>query len=199
MGFQQYLLLVLAAIIVSVAIALGINRFRENAKQADDDAMTQGALDIAAKAQSWYSRPDRLGGGNNSFNNLSLEKLGVSPKNSNGEYSLEVLAGDKVKITGRGVEGNGVEVMVSPHGIELTSFLNGEEKTTEVTSGAVTANSIEDIEVEALNNDRMGLPNAKSDSVKVSESLQHSSLKPQKSTGEKHYGLGAGCAMDERK
>jgi hypothetical protein len=204
MGFQQYLLLVLAAIIVSVAIVLGINQFRDNAKLTDEDAMVQDALNIASKAQSWYARRNTLGGGNNSFNNLSLEKLGVPSKNDNGEYFLEVLSSDKVKITGRGVEGNGVEVTVSPNSIQSITFSNGEEKTAGVNSGpatatAIAANSIKETEVDNPNTDKLSLSNAKSDSVKVSESQQHASLKPQKPKRKKHYGLGAGCAKDERK
>jgi hypothetical protein len=202
MGFQQYLLLALAAIIVSVAILLGINKFTENAALADEDAMAQEALDIASKAQSWYTRPGTMGGGNNSFKNLSLEKLGVPSKNDNGEYSLDVLSGDKVKITGRRVEGNGVEVIVSPNSIKLTTFSNGGAKNTEVKAAAITANSLKEIEVDTLKNtlktNGLSQSNSDSDSVKAREPEPQPDLKPKKSKRKKQYGLGAGCGRDER-
>ncbi|MCH7677569.1 hypothetical protein IH879_21845, partial [candidate division KSB1 bacterium] len=57
MGQQQLLLLVLSAIIVGVSIVIGINMFTSSAVQANQDAVLQDCMMIAARAQEWYRKP----------------------------------------------------------------------------------------------------------------------------------------------
>lgn len=70
MGQQQLLLLILAAVIVGVAITLGINMFAQNSAQANQEAVMQDVLTIASRAQAWYRRPVQMGGGGRTFDGL---------------------------------------------------------------------------------------------------------------------------------
>ena len=62
MGQQQLLLLVLGAIIVGVAIVVGINMFGSNALKANEDAVRQDCLTFASRIQECYRKPTVLGG-----------------------------------------------------------------------------------------------------------------------------------------
>lgn len=103
MGQQQLLLLILSAIIVGVAIVMGINMFGENAVQANQDAVTQDVLTIASRAQGWYRRPAQLGGGGRSFNNITLEAINFADSTDNGSYAITA-NGDSLTIVGTGRE-----------------------------------------------------------------------------------------------
>ncbi len=95
MGQQQLLLLVLSAIIVGVSIVIGINMFTSGAAQANEDAVVQDCMMIAARAQEWYRKPGEMGGGNRSFANIDLTKLNIDSVNANASvpYTLDGSAG----------------------------------------------------------------------------------------------------------
>lgn len=116
MGQQQLLLLILAAIIVGIAIVMGINMFGENAVQANQDAVTQDVLTIASRAQGWYRRPAQMGGGGRVFDGLTLAKINFQTTNDNGTYSIGTPTGQTFTITGTGTEdgdSDGQELSVS--------------------------------------------------------------------------------------
>lgn len=104
MGQQQLLLLILAAIIVGIAIVMGINMFGENAVQANQDAVTQDVLTIASRAQGWYRRPAQMGGGGRTFTGLGLDDINFASTNDNGSYSVTITSPQQITITGTGTE-----------------------------------------------------------------------------------------------
>ncbi len=114
MGQQQLLLLVLSAVIVGLAIVVGINMFGENAVQANQDAVVQDVLTIASRAQAWYRRPAMMGGGGRSFANMTLDTLQFDATNSNGTYSITTATDSNAVIQGIGTEGLTVQVEVRP-------------------------------------------------------------------------------------
>ncbi len=132
MGQQQLLLLILAAVIVGVAIIMGINMFSENAAQANQDAVMQDCLTLASRAQSWFRRPTAMGGGGNSYLGLNgapgLVALNFDSPNENGAYTLAVSGGNQIlTIQGTGNEnpdGLGanlqVNVRVIPAGVDTS-------------------------------------------------------------------------------
>ncbi len=71
MGQQQLLLLVLGAIIVGLAIVVGINLFGQGAVKANEDAVRQDILSMMARAEEFYRKPAMLGGGGKDFTNLT--------------------------------------------------------------------------------------------------------------------------------
>ena len=126
MGQQQLLLLILAAVIVGVAITLGINMFAQNSAQANQEAVMQDILTIASRAQAWYRRPVAMGGGGRDWTadgGVTLAKLNFPSKNANGSYLLDADP-NELTITGTGVEdGNQdgveleIEAVISPDSV----------------------------------------------------------------------------------
>ena len=125
MGQQQLLLLVLSAIIVGVSIVIGINMFASSATQANQDAVMQDCLHIAARAQEWYRKPTAMAGGNRSFANVDLAVLNITDTNPNGSYTLVNTGGQQATIVGTGVEGTPliITVIVDPDSIVSTIIL----------------------------------------------------------------------------
>lgn len=76
MGQQQLLLVILVTIIVGIATVVAINIFGSSAEQANEDAVRQDMVTIAAQAQGWYTRPEMLGGGGNKFTGFDFTKIG---------------------------------------------------------------------------------------------------------------------------
>ncbi len=91
MGQQQLLLIILGVIIVGIAVAVGITMFQDNALSANKDAVTNDLVNLAAKAQQFYRKPNALGGGGNSFvgiTNISDLVSSAFYNNDNGQYQL---------------------------------------------------------------------------------------------------------------
>lgn len=129
MGQQQLLLLILAAVIVGVAITLGINMFAQNSAQANQEAVMQDVLTIASRAQAWYRRPVQMGGGGRSYSAMTLANLNFPGTNANGSYSLLNGGATTVTIRGDGVEdGNGdgtvlrVEALITPDSVRTMTI-----------------------------------------------------------------------------
>ena len=103
MGTQQILLIVLGVIVVGVAVAVGTSIFGSNAQQANADAVLNDCLRIASGAQTWCGKPSMLGGGNYSFQGITLQNCGwQNPSNENGSYQLSRVSHDHVHIVGTG-------------------------------------------------------------------------------------------------
>jgi hypothetical protein len=91
MGQQQLLLLVLGAIIVSVAIIVGINMFNQNVLTSSVDATKQDCLNIAARAQEWVRKPSILGGPEtrNTFTDIDWYYIGYAQALGAASYDNE--------------------------------------------------------------------------------------------------------------
>lgn len=132
MGQQQLLLLVLSAIIVGVAIVVGINLFATSAVNANIDAVTNDCATIASRAQEWYRKPAVLGGGGQAFTGVDALAAGIYTElsfpqtNENGTYVITVGAADSLNIQGVGVEdgdgdGNNITVTMTAGPNAITS------------------------------------------------------------------------------
>ncbi len=84
MGTQQVLYITLGIIIVGTAVAIAILNFGGNADQANKDALTQDCLHLASAAQGYFNKPEMLGGGDGTFEGISIDDCGMQG-NSNGE------------------------------------------------------------------------------------------------------------------
>ncbi len=100
MGQQQLLLIILGVIIVGIAVAVGITMFQDNAISANRDAVTNDLVQLAAKAQQFYRKPQALGGGGNAFTGISNDTVLVSSAfadNDNGIYKVTTV-GDATQV-----------------------------------------------------------------------------------------------------
>jgi hypothetical protein len=86
MGQQQLLLLILGAIIVGIAMMVGISLFAANDSQANKDGVTAKLNNIAADAAQYKLRPKTLGGGRPSYAGYIIPSKMLS--DDNGTYAI---------------------------------------------------------------------------------------------------------------
>lgn len=121
LGQQQLLLIVLGAIIVGIAVVLGITVFQSAALENKRDVIISENVNLANMALQYYKKSKVFGGGQSSFNKW---KIPNELKNTtNGYYSATVDSAE-VKILGTSNEeilGDDyvqVETTVTPNSIE---------------------------------------------------------------------------------
>ncbi|AXI99768.1 hypothetical protein CYPRO_0483 [Cyclonatronum proteinivorum] len=124
MGQQQLLLVILVTIIVGIATVVAINIFGSSAEQANQDAVRQDMITMAAQAQAWYARPAMLGGGERDYQGdaaatpqipgVSFAIVGFPCDgdntgciNQNGEFSITAVTPDGFTLIGRPNTGDG--------------------------------------------------------------------------------------------
>ena len=101
MGQQQLLLLVLGAVIVGLAIVIGINMFGQGEIHAQEDAIKNDLLTMASRVEEFWRKPATLGGGGKAIVNFDIfPEIGYNYNesgtaitgaifiNSNAEYSI---------------------------------------------------------------------------------------------------------------
>ena len=120
MGQSQLLLVALGVILVGVAIFVGISMFSANAIENTRNAIITDLQAFAAKALSYYWKPATQGGGNQSFNGVTIGQIAAMRENPNARYYVESAQDDNCVIVGVGkiVASNGdsirVRILVSP-------------------------------------------------------------------------------------
>lgn len=130
MGQQQLLLIVLSVIIVGIAVVVGINMFGASAASANLEAVTNDLMNLASRAQQYYVKPEAMGGGGNSFENITIQDLTPRPTNDNGSYSIDGSGtATSVSIQGTGVQdgddnGNPCEVVVTVFHDSVATSIN---------------------------------------------------------------------------
>lgn len=112
MGQQQLFLLVVTAVIVGLAIMIGVEVFGSSMAKANEDSVRQDIIEISARLQQYYRTPAVLGGGSYrfpaslTFNNIGYfgdNVNGTTFENENGTYTISV-DGNVVTISGAGNE-----------------------------------------------------------------------------------------------
>lgn len=85
MGTQQLILILLGAIVIAVAIAVGLSVFKSNSESADRDQVVSELQNLASKAQAYYRKPKYMSGGGGNFKGFSLSPADTG--NTDGSYS----------------------------------------------------------------------------------------------------------------
>lgn len=88
MGNQQLLLIVVSVVILGIAVAVGATLFQDQAASTNRDELVNDLVNYGAQAQAYYKRPRVFGGGENSFNGLTMARITSRSSNLNGAYSL---------------------------------------------------------------------------------------------------------------
>ncbi len=109
MGQNQLLMIILGMVVVGVTVAVAIVLVNQNAITANKDAMAADLMNIAAKAQQYYSTPASMAGGGHSYVGLTANTAGMLrlvstafSDNSNGVYSIRT-AGTASQVVLQGV------------------------------------------------------------------------------------------------
>ena len=105
MGQQQLLLIILGVIIVGIAIAVGLQLFQSGSIGANQDAMINDIMNIAAHADQFRIRPVSMGGGGGDFDGGNEYQLPTRMEETgNGRYEVDVDGSDQITITGTSVQ-----------------------------------------------------------------------------------------------
>ncbi len=104
MGSQQILMIVLGVVVVGIAVAISLLFFDQSAEQSSRDALAQDCLKLASNAQGYFQTPAMLGGGNNSFDGITIRDCGMEADargeghNLSGVFSIADAEGMTVSI-----------------------------------------------------------------------------------------------------
>jgi hypothetical protein len=102
MGQTQLLLVILGIILVGIAIFVGIQMFQHNAVDDVRNAVMTDLNNYAARALAYYAKPKTQGGGNKSFDGVTMSMIFPSSENVNGRYYVESAEGDNCVLVGVG-------------------------------------------------------------------------------------------------
>jgi hypothetical protein len=102
MGQTQLLLVILGVILVGIAIFIGIRMFQHSAVEDNRDAVMGDLNSLGARAMAYYWKPATQGGGNKSFDGVTMSKIFPNSENVNGRYYVESAAGDNCALVGVG-------------------------------------------------------------------------------------------------
>ncbi len=120
MGTIQYMLIIVGVIVVGLAVSVSVTIFGTNMKQSNTDALINDCMRLASKAQTYYSKPAYLAGGNHSFSQITISDCGwESATNQNGTFEFTDINSASFKIVASGNENTRVEVLVLPDSVAL--------------------------------------------------------------------------------
>ncbi len=98
MGQQQLLLVILVAIIIGLATILGLVLFENFRDDSIKDLIKQDMMEAAGIAQKFYTRPIGLGGGGESFVNITLDIINLDSSNIVTRFTISETAETYFKI-----------------------------------------------------------------------------------------------------
>jgi len=88
MGQQQLLLIILITILVGIATIVAINTMQVTHEEQNRDAIRQDLLQAHAMARGYYEKPRVIGGGEESFEKITLKLIALPERNENAEYEI---------------------------------------------------------------------------------------------------------------
>lgn len=98
MGQQQFLFVVLAAIIVAVALALAVAYYISYQEDANINEVVNELNSISSATQGWYMKPKETGGGNGSFTGFTLSQISQPDSTDLATYSVVYAKGDSLSL-----------------------------------------------------------------------------------------------------
>lgn len=98
MGQQQLLLVILVSVIVGLASIVAINTFQSAAEESNFDAIRQDILQAQAMASGYIRKPLDMNGGGGSYENITLDAIGMSEVNENASYEIGSVSSESFQI-----------------------------------------------------------------------------------------------------
>lgn len=102
MGQTQLLLVILGVILVGIAIFVGITMFQQSAVDDTRHAIMTDLQNFASRALAYYGKPTTQGGGNKSFDGVTMSNIFPMEENASARYFIESAQGDSCVIVGVG-------------------------------------------------------------------------------------------------
>ncbi len=106
MGQQQLLLIILITILVGIATIVAVNTLRVTHDEQNRDAIRQDLLQAHAMARGYYAKPGIIGGGGESFKEVTLKVIALPERNENAIYEITERSKESFTITAtaRGID-----------------------------------------------------------------------------------------------
>lgn len=98
MGQQQLLLIILVSVIVGLATIVAINTFQSAAEESNFDAIRQDILQAQSMASAYVKKPVSMNGGGGSYENITLDAIGMSEVNENAAYEIGSVSSESFQI-----------------------------------------------------------------------------------------------------
>jgi hypothetical protein len=102
MGSTQLMLVVLGLLLVGIAIFVGVSMFQANAVEHTRNSIINDLGSFAGRARVYYWKPRTQGGGEKSFNGVTIRMLYPMTENPNARYYVDVANDDECVIVGVG-------------------------------------------------------------------------------------------------
>lgn len=99
MGQQQLILILLVTVIAAIMTVVAINTMSDARVRSVDDAVRGDILKAATEANAYYTKHAMLGGGGQSFLNISLTDISLDTLNENARYTITNRAMGSFQIT----------------------------------------------------------------------------------------------------
>jgi hypothetical protein len=102
MGMSQLFLVILGAMLVGIAIFVGMSMFSANTVEVMRNAIIHDLSNFAGRACAYYWKPVTMAGGGKSFTGITLAQVFPLKENLNARYFIEAVQDDQCTITGVG-------------------------------------------------------------------------------------------------
>ena len=99
MGQQQVLLLVLVTIVVGLMTVVGIVLFEKSRDEGTSDVIRQDVMEAATIGQMYYKKHTMMGGGGNSFLNVTMNDIQLPDSNAISHFEISETDQSYFKIT----------------------------------------------------------------------------------------------------
>ncbi|MAO64890.1 MAG: hypothetical protein CL666_07800 [Balneola sp.] len=126
MGQQQILLILLVTIVVGIATVVAITTFENTRMNSNHESIKVKMIESQGLAAMYHSKIKALGGGGNSFQNISLEHLNISEDNQLGQFSISEEGTDSFTLTA--IPASGGDNIVGVIYRDRIEFVNAEDE-----------------------------------------------------------------------
>ena len=100
MANKELLLTILVMILVGISIAVAVQIISGSEMSPNRSAILQGINEAIGRSRAYYERPEVMGGGANSFSEISFEDLYLDSSTSHGDYVISDRTHSSFTLTG---------------------------------------------------------------------------------------------------
>lgn len=105
MGQQQLLLLLIVTVIVAVMTVVAITLFGSSRDESINDIIRQDLMEAATIGQMYYKKPSMMGGGGESFQNITLFDIQLDSVNAVTHFEITETTTNYFKLTATPLSG----------------------------------------------------------------------------------------------
>lgn len=105
MGQQQLLLLILVTVLVGIMTVVAIFLFNDSRDASIQDMIRQDLIEAATIGQTYYKKSPMLGGGGESFENITLVDIQLDSSNAVTRFEITETTANYFKLTATPLSG----------------------------------------------------------------------------------------------